>query len=301
MVWLESEWAWAMTQAWAAECEAAGRATLDALAGAFGGMSTFGSRPKLHWERTGSGPPVLLIMGLGLSGGAWWRTTSVLADHLQVVTFDNRGIGRSRAVVQAYSTEVMADDAASVLDDAGIEHAHVYGVSLGGMVAQQVALRHPERVTSLVLGATYAGGPCAYPPSDEVLAFLRRRAFLAHEEAALRSVPFNYSEACRTAYPERIDADLAQRLTNGFAMEAYWAQLWAAATHDTYARLPEIAAPTLVVHGTADRMIPVQNGRVLAERIPGARLTEIPGAGHLYPTEAPEIDDEISTFMVEHS
>ena len=91
---------------------------------------------SLHWESTGTGEPVLMITGLGLSGGAWWRTVPVLSRSLRVITFDNRGVGRSRARLHSYTTEAMADDAASVLDAAGIERAHVYGFSLGGMVAQ---------------------------------------------------------------------------------------------------------------------------------------------------------------------
>ena len=130
-----------------------------------------------------------MITGLGLSGGAWWRTVPVLSRSLRVITFDNRGVGRSRARLHSYTTEAMADDAASVLDAAGVESAHVYGFSLGGMVAQQLALRHRERVRSIVLGATQAGGPRAVRPSPEVIAFFRRRSNLSPEDAASASVP----------------------------------------------------------------------------------------------------------------
>ena len=112
---------------------------------------------KLHYERTGAGAPVLLVMGLGMNATGWWRTIPVLAERHTVVAFDNRGSGRSDVPDGPYSTELLADDAIAVLDAAGIERAHVYGISLGGMVAQQIALRHPERVDRLVLGATTAG------------------------------------------------------------------------------------------------------------------------------------------------
>ena len=258
-------------------------------------------RPALHWEHTGDGPPVLLIMGLGLSGGAWWRTVPVLARDLTVITFDNRGVGRSRALLHAYTTEAMADDARAVMDSAGVDRTHVYGISLGGMVAQQLALRHPERVRSLVLGATHAGGPHTVRPDRDVVGFLRHRMAMRHEEAAWGSVPFNYSERARRDHPERIAADLAERLSHPFPVQAYRAQMWAGALHDCSDRLDRIAAPTLVVHGREDRMIPVDNGRLLAARIPGARLLELEGTGHLYPTEAPEVDATIARFMLDHS
>jgi 3-oxoadipate enol-lactonase len=255
----------------------------------------------LHWERTGSGPPVLLIMGLGLSGGAWWRTVPVLARRLEVITFDNRGVGRSRALFQAYTTEAMSDDAVSVLDAAGVDRAHVYGISLGGMVAQQLAIRHPERVRSLVLGATHAGGPQLHWPDAEVLRFLHKRLRMRPEEGAWSSVAFNYGEHCRREHPERIAEDVAQRLAHPFPEQAYRAQLWAGALHDTAGMLHRITAPTLVVHGREDRMIPVENGRLLAERIPNARLLEVEDSGHLYPTEAPHVDEAIADFMARHS
>jgi pimeloyl-ACP methyl ester carboxylesterase len=301
MVWLESEMVRGLTRAWVEECESASRAAAGAVTGMLSATPLLTASASLHWERTGSGPPVLLIMGLGLSGGAWWRTVPVLARRLEVITYDHRGVGHSRALFHAYSTEAMADDAVSVLDSAGVDRAHVYGISLGGMVAQQLALRHPERVRSLVLGATYAGGPHARRPGPDVLAFLRRRLWMRHEEAAWSSVQFNYSERCRSEHPERINEDVAQRLAHSFPVQAYRAQMWAATTHDTYRRLGRIGSPTLVVHGSDDLMIPIDNGRMIAERIPGARLMELAETGHLYPTEAPHVDEEISAFMREHS
>jgi 3-oxoadipate enol-lactonase len=301
MAWAEQDLLRGLGRAWIEECESATRAVSDLLFGLLSAAPGTAWPATLHWERTGSGPPVLLIMGLGLSGGAWWRTVPVLAGRLEVITFDNRGVGRSQALWHAYSTAAMADDAVSVLDAAGVDRVHVYGISLGGMVAQQLALRHPDRVRSLVLGATHAGGRHARRPDSDVVAFLRRRLWMRHEEAAWSSVEFNYGERCRTEHPERIVEDVDQRLTHRFPVQAYRAQLWAAALHDCYRQLHRIDTPTLVVHGTEDRMIPVENGRMIAARIPGARLLELSDSGHLYPTESPGVDEEIGAFMRAHS
>jgi pimeloyl-ACP methyl ester carboxylesterase len=264
---------------------------------ASGLATTLDGRTRLHWESTGEGDPVLLIMGLGLGGGAWWRTVPVLARRVRVLTFDNRGVGRSQAFSYAYTTEAMADDAVTVLDAAGVERAHVYGISLGGMVAQALALRHPQRVRSLVLGATSPGGPRAVRPEPEVSAFFRRRLRMEPEEAAWESVPINYGPRCRAEHFERIEEDIAQRLAHPFSRNAYRAQLFAAAWHNTLSALPRIAVPTLVVHGRLDRMIPVGNAQLIADRIPGARLRILEEAGHLYPTEEPDADVAIARFF----
>ena len=193
----------------------------------------------------------------------------------------------------------MADDAVSVLDAAGVERAHVYGFSLGGMVAQQLALRHPDRVRSLVLGATHPGGPRAVRPSADVIAFFRRRASMTAKDAARASVPFNYGPRCRREHKDRIAEDIRRRLAHPFPEQAYRAQMVAAALHNCYRRLQRIEAPTLVVHGRQDRMVPVANAEILAERIPGAELRILDDAGHLYSTEQPEVDEEIARFFLE--
>jgi 3-oxoadipate enol-lactonase len=269
------------------------------MSGASGLATTHDGRTRLHWETSGRGEPVLLIMGLGLSGGAWWRTVPVLARRLQVITFDNRGVGRSSAFSYAYTTDAMADDAVTVLDAVGVERTHVYGISLGGMVAQALALRHPDRVRSLVLGATSPGGPRAERPSPDVTAFFRRRLHMAPEEAVRASIPINYGPRCRAEHADRIEEDVAQRLSHPFSERAYRAQVFAAAWHNAYGSLPRIAVPTLVVHGGLDQLIPVANAHLIAGRIPGAQLRVLPDAGHLYPTEEPEADRAIARFLAD--
>jgi pimeloyl-ACP methyl ester carboxylesterase len=252
---------------------------------------------QLHWESTGEGPPVLLVMGLGLSGGAWWRTVDTLSRRFRVITFDNRGAGRSRGLTPAYTTEALADDAVAVLDAIGIERASVYGLSLGGMVAQQLALRHPRRVRSLVLGATTPGGRRAQFADDQVMAFFRGRGDLPREEAAWASVAYNYGRRCRDEHADRIAEDIRRRLSSEFDEAAYQAQLMAAALHNCASRLHRIGVPTLVVHGEDDRVVPVANAHLMASRLRRGRLHLLAGTGHLYTTEAPEADTEVARFL----
>jgi pimeloyl-ACP methyl ester carboxylesterase len=193
----------------------------------------------------------------------------------------------------------MADDALAVLDDAGVERAHIYGISLGGMVAQQLALRHPRRVSSVVLGATHPGGPRAVAPDEEVLDFFRRRPELPQEEAAWASVPYNYGPVCRRRHGSRIAADIARRLAHPFSADAYRAQLYAASLHNCLNRLSRISAPTLIVHGREDRLIPVENAELMGAQMPHARLEILERCGHLYPTEQPAVDEMIAAFMSE--
>jgi 3-oxoadipate enol-lactonase len=256
---------------------------------------------RLHREDTGgAGPPVLLIMGLGMNSTGWWRTVPVLVEAgFRVLSFDNRGVGRSERVPGPYTVAEMAEDAASVLDAAGVERAHVYGISLGGMIAQELALRHPERVRALVLGATTAGGDRLVPADEPVNAFVRLRAQMTAEHAVWASVPINYARRTRLEGGDRIAEDIARRLRYPVEAEFYTAQLAAAHGHD--ARVEDIRAPTLVVHGDEDVLIPPGNGERLAELIPGAELSLWREAAHLYFTDDPEIDRSVARWLSERS
>ena len=240
--------------------------------------STDGAR--IHYEVHGRGDPVLLIMGLGSNAFGWHRTIPWLAESHEVIAFDNRGTGRSDVPEGAYSIPQMAADAAAVLDACDRRRAHVVGASLGGMIAQRLALAHPERIRSLVLVCTTPGGAHAVQPAPDVLAGLVEGG---EDPAAVyrRNAWFLYGDETRTRHPERIEEDLAQRERIPTSPTGYMGQLQAAMGHDTWNELPGLRARTLVLHGEADLLIPTANGERLAERIPGAKLVRVPGAGHM--------------------
>ncbi len=252
---------------------------------------------RIHYEVHGAGPPVLLIMGLGSNAYGWYRTIPWLAPHYEVIAFDNRGTGRSDVPDGAYSIAQMAADAAAVLDATGHTAAHVVGASLGGMIAQRFALAFPDRVGSLVLVCTTPGGPHSVRAGDEVLSALVQGGD-DPSTVYRRNAWFLYSETTRSAFPERIEEDLVYRNKIPTAPAGYLGQLQAAMGHDTWEELARIAAPTLVVHGDADVLIPTENGRLLAARIGGAELVIIPGAGHMLHSDGGDaVRDAVLDFL----
>ena len=239
---------------------------------------------KIYWEEEGKGASVLLIMGLGWPSYMWYRTKPLLAKHYRTITFDNRGVGRSDVPSGPYPIATMASDAAAVLDAAGIESAHVYGVSMGGMIAQEFALQYPKRVKSLILGCTAAGGPEAQRAEPEVLAVLTRQG-MTPEEAARAINPYIY----HTTTPEsRLEEDLEIRLQWTPTLDGYMAQLQGIIMWEAYSRIAQISAPTLVLHGETDKLVPPENGKLIAQRISGSKLVMIPHASHIYSTDQPE-------------
>jgi pimeloyl-ACP methyl ester carboxylesterase len=257
----------------------------------------------LHWESFGEGPAVLLVAGQGMTVDGWWATIPVLSRSFRVIAFDNRDTGRSSRSPWPYSVAHMARDAVAVLDAAGERRAHVYGISLGSLVAQEVALRNPDRVQSLVLGASSAGGFAAYkpPPTSFAQTFLVRAGAMGPEEAEWAAVPYTYAAKTRRSHPERIVTDIEHRLGAPPEPLSYLHQAAAVAAHDAYERLNQMAAPTLVVHGEEDVFIPPANALVLAERIPGAQLRLWPDAGHMYIIDEPRADQDVARFLLDQS
>ncbi len=243
---------------------------------------------SIYYEEHGSGTPLLLVMGFTANATAWEPVLPALSSRYRVIAFDNRGAGRSDAPEAAYTMAELADDALGLLTQLGIERAHVYGVSMGGMIAQHIALRAPQRVLSAVLGCTSPGGEHAISAPEPVIEALLGAATLPIEQAFDRTLPILYSDAFAAAHRD----ELYQRALKNASLRASEAgvkgQAAAIQGHDTFDRLPEIAMPALVLHGDADQLVPAANGRLLAERIPDARLMLYPGARHAYHVEFAE-------------
>lgn len=238
---------------------------------------------RIYWDQHGEGEPVLLIMGLSYPSSLWHRTRPVLAKQYRTIALDNRGSGQSDAPEKPYSMSIMASDAAAVLDAAGVQSTHVFGMSMGGMIAQEFALQYPRRVRSLILGCTAAGGPTAVRAEAEVNKILMSR--MDPEEAALAIRPYVYDAGTPL---EKIEEDLAIRRKWFPTGQGYLGQLQAILSWEAYSRLDQITAPTLVIHGEGDRLVPPGNGKLIASRIPGARLVVIPHASHIFATDQTE-------------
>lgn len=240
---------------------------------------------KIYWEEHGSGTPLLLIMGLGYTAEMWHRTRPAMAEHYRTITFDNRGVGRSEVPDGPYPIATMAADAVAVLDAAGVEQAPVFGISMGGIIAQELALQYPNRVRALVLGCTHHGGPQAIMPTEEVLGVLAARGTMPVEEGIYAMVPYIYDAATPR---ERIEEDLAIRRRTFPTSTGYFGQLQGIMAYESRPRLPQLAVPTLVIHGTSDQLVPPGNAERLAQLIPGAQLVLLPNASHIFMTDQPE-------------
>jgi len=238
---------------------------------------------KIAWESAGEGSPLLLIQGLGYGRWGWDPIVPGLAVRHRVVSFDSRGIGGSDKPAGPYTAAEMAGDALQVLDEAGIERSHVLGASLGGMIAQELAVAAPERVDRLVLCCTTPGGPNAVPMPAVTLRLFAEAPSLAPEVALRRFV-----ENALGADPptELVDELFARRLANPPDQAGWQAQ--AAAGMGFQGVDAEIDAPTLIIAGTADNVIDYRNAELLAARIPGSRVELLEGAGHLFFWEQPD-------------
>jgi len=254
---------------------------------------------KIYWDEQGAGEPILLIMGLSYPSYMWHRTRPGLAARYRTIAFDNRGVGQSDVPPGPYSMPMMAADAAAALDAAGIDTAHVLGFSMGGMIAQEFALRYPQRVKSLILGCTSPGGPQSVQAAPEVVQLLLSRGVMSPAEANEAMIPFIYDRATSRAL---IDEDMAIRMKWYPTPEGYMGQLQAIFGWEAYSRIAQIAAPTLVIHGETDRLVPTENGKLIAAKIPGAKLVLLPQASHIFTSDQPAASQQaILDFLHAHS
>jgi pimeloyl-ACP methyl ester carboxylesterase len=244
---------------------------------------------EVYYERRGSGDPLLLIQGLGGNSAHWGEPfLTALESDFELILFDNRGAGQSGSPSDEFTIADLAADTLALLDALEIERAHVLGISMGGMVAQELALRAPGRTMTLTLGCTSPGGTQARATASEVVQELTAAVLSGDKERMLRTGyelvvspefaadPANYAEFSETA--RRYPADVNLLMSQYAALNG----------HDAYGRLRGLDVPTLVIHGTADRMLDHVNGDLLASTVPGARLELLDGVGHLFFVEEPE-------------
>ena len=250
---------------------------------------------KIAYEIRGDGEPLALVHGLAYDRNGWGRFPDLLAQRFRVVLIDNRGVGESDEPEGPYAVAQMAADVVAVLDDAGIERTNLFGVSLGGYIAQELALAYPERLAKLVLASTAPGGPKAHPmPAAGLEAFGKYPTM--ERDAGLRLMVENsLGERGVRDLPGLVDEIFAYRLAHAPSLAAWQAQAYAGATFDSYDRIGAIQAPTLVVQGGADNVVDPRNAELLGELIPNARVEIVPERGHLLVWEDSERVAELVT------
>ena len=230
---------------------------------------------NIFYETQGQGEPMMLIMGYGHHSLHWGALTKEFAKQYQVITLDNRGVGRSDKPDAPITIAMMADDACKVLDALSISKANVFGVSMGGMIAQEFALNHSDRLLNLILGCTHCGGSHIVIPDESAMKLLfdfEHLKSLTPEQRSMEVFKFFCTEEFIDAHPEAFRH--YHKVTNDYVIPNHTFQRQAEAImkYDTWGRLPQIKAPTMIITGTADRLIPFKNSEILEERIPGAEL-----------------------------
>jgi 3-oxoadipate enol-lactonase len=248
----------------------------------------------LYYERHGAGEPLLLITGWTISAAVFEPVLDLYSEHFECIVYDHRGSARSSGSAPA-TMGALADDAARLLTDLRIPRALVSGLSMGGMVAQELALRHPARVRGLVLGGTTPGGPFS-PRLGPREVFSIARGSLA--ERGIRA-PLLFSSDFRREQPERVSELIRYFKLHRSSVKTIAAQTLASARFESLSRLGRLRTPTLVMHGERDRLVPLAASRLLAATIPDAELAVVPGTGHAFALEAPQETLELLLGWVE--
>jgi 3-oxoadipate enol-lactonase len=254
---------------------------------------------ELSYDRAGEGPPLLLIMGMSGTKHHWGESLLATLRHdFDTIVYDHRDAGDSTRTGRPFTISDLAEDAAGLLAALDIDSTHVMGISMGGMIAQELALSHAENLRSLTLGCTYCGGEGSLLASEGVMRKLAEAMSSGDRERAIRA---SWEVNVSPSFAADEEAWVRFRATGmryGLPVEVIMRQMQAIAGHDTSARLSCIDIPTQVVHGTLDQLLPVQNGHMIAELIPDSRLEIFEGVGHMFFLEKPE---RVAELLREHA
>jgi 3-oxoadipate enol-lactonase len=248
------------------------------------------SGATIHYAAEGGGRDTLvLVMGLGGHASEWGEAfIADLASDLRVVRMDNRGIAQSQTTAQSWTMQEMAADVVAVIDALGLPNVHLAGTSMGGMIAQLVAAEYPARVSRLVLLSTSFGGRETILPEPKGAAVLAPKPGMSIAEQRREGLRALTTDAFAEDHAELIELLVAQRERNPTSGPTFKAQFDAIMLSDRSDVVNRIRCPTLVIHGDQDPLVPVENGRQLAQRIPGAKFELLEGCGHLPHLERPE-------------
>lgn len=255
----------------------------------------------VYYDDYGTGHPLLLMSGLASTRMGWWKQVEPFLAKFRVVNMDNRDAGDSALGTGPYSCGDMSEDTAGVIKHLNLGRTHVVAISMGGMIALNLVVRHPELVDKLVLVSTTAGGPTSVNAKPEILGLLMRAAGEDLETRVRRTFTAIAAEGYMARHPEDLDQIVEYSLAKPMSLESYRRQLGACMDHGAKGvaeQLGQITAPTLIIHGEGDPLIPYENGQYLAAHIKGSRLSSYSGVGHLPPIEAPErFNREVIDFL----
>lgn len=256
---------------------------------------------QIYYEVHGEGFPLMMIQGLGANMD-WWamypRLVTELSKKFKTVMFDNRGAGRTDVSDRRCTIRLFADDTAGLMDNLGISRAHVLGISMGGMIAQELVLNYPEKVEKLVLCSTNCGGRKTVLPSRKVMGMLLAdRSTLSQKERDKIPISLSLTEDFAKKNPDFVELAVQQMHKAPISSEVLKRQLNAIREFDTYERLSQIKAPTLILHGKKDILIPPGNASILAEAIPNARLVHLERSAHGLIEDVDEVINTVTGFL----
>jgi 3-oxoadipate enol-lactonase len=256
---------------------------------------------NIYYEIHGEGEPLLMIQGYSFYSGHWMTMLPKVAKEYKAIIFDNRGTGRTDKPEPPYTMKMMAADAKGLLDAIGIAKANVFGVSMGGMIAQEFALTYPDVVLDLIVGCSNCGGTESVAPTAEALAFLfnPEAARFTVEERARATAPWIWTQDFIDKNPQAVEELVAVTAKYPTPEQGFAGHGQAIISHNTCDRLNQIKVPTLVIAGDSDRLIPPENSKIIASKIPGAELVILKNAGHAF-TQSPDAPKAILDFLKRH-